>query len=62
MTVTCWVLKLARHPYYYWLAAPVTMRELEPAWATRCSTRIVMIQSSGTGIGATTPVRPACSV
>ena len=28
LTVTCRVLKLARQPYYRWLAAPVGVREL----------------------------------
>ncbi|WP_374726927.1 IS3 family transposase [Promicromonospora iranensis] len=32
VTVTCRVLKLARQPYYRWLAAPVTRRELEQAY------------------------------
>ncbi|WP_337974643.1 IS3 family transposase [Cellulomonas sp. NTE-D12] len=31
VAVTCRVLKLARQPYYRWLAAPVTSRELEQA-------------------------------
>jgi len=29
VTVTCRVLKLARQPYYRWLAAPVTDAELK---------------------------------
>ncbi|MDT0167412.1 IS3 family transposase [Actinotalea sp. AC32] len=32
VTVTCRVLKLARQPYYRWLAAPITARELEQAY------------------------------
>ncbi|MDJ0423525.1 IS3 family transposase [Dietzia kunjamensis] len=32
VTVTCRVLKLARQPYYRWLAAPVTDAELEEAY------------------------------
>ena len=32
VTVTCRVLKLARQPYYRWLAAPVTARELDEAY------------------------------
>ncbi len=32
VTVTCRVLDLARAPYYRWLAAPVTDRELEQAY------------------------------
>ena len=32
VTVTCRVLKLARQPYYRWLAAPVTDRELDEAY------------------------------
>lgn len=32
VTVACRVLKLARQPYYRWLAAPVTRRELEQAY------------------------------
>ena len=31
VAVTCRVLKLARQPYYRWLAAPVTSRELQQA-------------------------------
>lgn len=32
VTVTCRVLKLARGPYYRWLAAPITAHELEEAY------------------------------
>jgi putative transposase len=32
VTVTCRVLKIARQPYYRWLAEPVTARELEEAY------------------------------
>ena len=32
VTVTCRVLKLARQPYYRWLACPVTEAELEAAY------------------------------
>ena len=32
VTVTCRVLKLARQPYYRWLAAPVTARDLAEAY------------------------------
>jgi putative transposase len=32
VTVTCRVLKIARQPYYRWLAAPVTGTELEQAY------------------------------
>ena len=32
MTVTCRVLKITRQPYYRWLAAPVTDRELVEAY------------------------------
>jgi len=32
VAVTCRVLKLARQPYYRWLAAPITTRELEEAY------------------------------
>ena len=32
VTVTCRVLKLARQPYYRWLARPVSDRELEDAY------------------------------
>jgi putative transposase len=32
VTVTCRVLKIARQPYYRWLAAPVTAAELNEAW------------------------------
>jgi putative transposase len=31
VTVTCRVLKIARQPYYRWLASPVTDAELEQA-------------------------------
>ena len=31
VAVTCRVLKLARQPYYRWLAAPVGARELDEA-------------------------------
>jgi transposase InsO family protein len=32
VTVTCRVLKLARQPYYRWLAAPISARELAEAY------------------------------
>ena len=32
VTVTCRVLKIARQPYYRWLASPVTAAELEEAY------------------------------
>lgn len=32
VAVTCWVLKIARQPYYRWLARPVTAAELEQAY------------------------------
>ena len=32
VTVTCRVLKLARQPYYRWLAAPITARERQEAY------------------------------
>ena len=32
VTVTCRVLKLARQPYYRWLATPVTDAELAEAY------------------------------
>lgn len=32
VAVTCWVLNLARQPYYRWLAAPVTDAELTQAY------------------------------
>ncbi len=32
VAVTCRVLKLARQPYYRWLAAPVTAREVDEAY------------------------------
>ena len=32
VAVTCRVLKLARQPYYRWLAAPVTARDLDEAY------------------------------
>jgi putative transposase len=34
VAVTCRVLQLARQPYYRWLAAPVSLRELEEAHLT----------------------------
>jgi DNA invertase Pin-like site-specific DNA recombinase len=32
VTVTCRVLKIARQPYYRWLANPVTSAELDEAY------------------------------
>ena len=32
VAVTCRVLKLARQPYYRWLAAPIGARELQEAY------------------------------
>jgi putative transposase len=32
VAVTCRVLKLARQPYYRWLAAPITAREVDEAY------------------------------
>ncbi|MDH6283131.1 hypothetical protein [Prescottella agglutinans] len=32
VAVTCRVLKIARQPYYRWLAAPVTAAELDEAY------------------------------
>ena len=32
VTVTCRVLKIARQPYYRWLAAPISARDLEEAY------------------------------
>jgi putative transposase len=32
VTATCWVLKLARQPYYRWLATPIRPRELAEAY------------------------------
>ena len=32
MTVTCRVLKIARQPYYRWLAAPITTSDLVAAY------------------------------
>ena len=57
VAVTCRVLKLARQPYYRWLANPVTTAN----WSRRigrmrCSTRTAMTQSSDTG---SWPMRPA---
>lgn len=50
VTVTCPVLKLARQPYYRWLAH----LSRTPGWwrgnaRTRCSTRTATTRSSGTG-------------
>ena len=61
VTVTCRVLKLARQPYYRWLACPVTDRRAATRriWRTRCSTRIAMIPSSGIGSSPTRSTRPA---
>jgi hypothetical protein len=43
VAVTCRVLKIARQPYYRWLAQPVTPAELEQAYranaAVRCPPR-----------------------
>jgi len=36
VAVTCRVLKLARQPYYRWLACPVTDAELEEAYPDSC--------------------------
>ena len=50
VSVTCRVLKIARQPYYRWLAYPVTDAELVgPIGRTRCSMHIAMIRSSGIG-------------
>ena len=35
VTVTCRVLKIARQPYYRWLAAPVADAELDEAWMAK---------------------------
>ncbi|GAA4737389.1 hypothetical protein GCM10023350_21740 [Nocardioides endophyticus] len=32
VTVMCWVLKVARQPYYRWLASPVTAADLDEAY------------------------------
>ena len=32
VTVTCRVLKVARHPYYRWLTSPVTPAEVDEAY------------------------------
>ena len=32
VAVTCRVLKLARQPYYRWLATPITTRDLDQAY------------------------------
>ena len=32
VAVTCRVLKLARQPYYRWLATPITTREVDQAY------------------------------
>jgi len=51
VAVTCRVLKLARQPYYRWLAAPITARDLEEAYLARmrCSTPTATTRSSATG-------------
>ena len=36
VTVACRVLKLARQPYYRWLACPVTDRDLDQAYLGDC--------------------------
>jgi hypothetical protein len=58
VAVTCRVLKLARQPYYRWLADPVTAGELARAYrATRCSTPTATTRSSATGSSSTKPLR-----
>ncbi|WBL18441.1 hypothetical protein [Citricoccus sp. NR2] len=32
VTVTCWILKLSRQPYYRWLADPINEAELVEAY------------------------------
>ena len=60
VAVTCRVLKLARQPYYRWLAQPVTDAELDEAYArTRCSTPTATTRSSATGSSPTRPATPA---
>ena len=50
VAVTCRVLKLARQPYYRWLAAgSPTPRSCRPIGPMRCSTRIATTRSSATG-------------
>ena len=39
VAVTCRVLKIARQPYYRWLAGPVTTAELDPVDKDRISHR-----------------------
>ena len=58
VTVTCRVLKIARQPYYRWLAQPVTDAEwVAGASGERaCSTPTVRTSSSATG---SWPTRPA---
>ena len=59
VAVTCRVLKIARQPYYRWLAAPVTDAELaRRTGPTRCSTPTATTRSSATGSWSTRPATP----
>ncbi len=61
VTVTCRVLKLARQPYYRWLAAPGHRRRAGRGATsrTRCSTPTATTRSSATGSWPTRPATPA---
>ena len=61
VTVTCRVLKIARQPYYRWLASPVTdaRARTRRSSRTRSSTRTATTPSSATGSSPTRSARPA---
>ena len=53
VAVTCRVLKLARQPYYRWLAAPVTAHDLDEAYLAN------VLFDAQEGPARTGPSRPA---
>ena len=60
VAVTCRVLKIARQPYYRWLANPVTDAELtRPTVPTRCSTLTATTLSSVAGSWSMRPSKLA---
>ncbi len=59
VAVTCRVLKLARQPYYRWLAArSPTPSSTRRTGRTRCSTPTATTRSSATGSSPTRPATP----
>ena len=59
VAVTCRVLKIARQPYYRWLAEPGHRRRAERRTGpTRCSTPTATTRSSATGSWSTRPATP----